>query len=561
VKGRLRVERWVGYETVELRRSEARGHQPPPRGGLTARMPAPQRLLQSAATDRIRPLEETRRVNGRQPPADVASHEVERSLKRGAFWALGSQIAVQAIRFISVVVLARLLTPDDYGAAAIAVTIGSFSVILGDLGYGTALVQASAATQRWASTAFWCAIAAGIFGSGLAALGAYPAALVLDDPEVTALVIVGGLTLVLVAASSTSSALLKRSMSFGLIQSAGMVGWVAAAACSIAAAALGAGAWALVLQQVVLAAATSAFYILAARWRPSLEVSRDAARSLSRFAFPLTGGQAFGVLQPLVAALLIGHLVGIDELGIWTFALAIVTVPLSLAAYPLAQVIYAAFARMRESPERVAKVWLNGFTMLAAVVLPVLFGLIAIAPDLIPLAFGSQWVPAVTVVQILAVYLMSRTLQTWNSAVMDAAGKPHIAMFLNALVLVVTPPTIWLGSKYGIEGVAVAFSLAALICGEIPSFVITTRELSLRSLHVLGRLRGIVLASGAACIAVAFARHTLQAEGMGIEPRVALRVVLGGVIYLSCLTLFARGTARELLQMVRGLAPALRPKS
>ena len=349
-------------------------------------------------------------------------------------------------------------------------------------------------------------------------------------------------------------------MSFGVIQAATLIGWVAATACAIAAAAMGAGAWALVLQQVVLAAAASLVLILSARWRPSLEFSRTACRSLSKFAFPLTGAQALGVLQPLVTALLIGHLVGIDELGIFTFSLAIVTVPILLAAYPLAQVIYAAFARMRDNPERVANVWLNGLTMLAAVVLPVLFGLIAIAPDLIPLTFGSQWVPAVPVIQILAVYLMSRTLQTWNSPVMDAAGKPHINMVLNAAVLIATLPAIWLGSAFGVEGVAIAFSLAALVCGELPSFVITTRELSLSSLSVLGRLRGIVLSSGAACIAVLFARHSLEDAGLAIELRVVLLVLLGAVIYVSCLTLFARSIARELVRMVSGLGTTLRAK-
>ena len=68
--------------------------------------------------------------------------------------------------------------------------------------------------------------------------------------------------------------------------------------------------------------------------------------------------------------LLVGHLLGIEELGIWNLSMAIVILPLSLLAAPLSRVIYAAFARMRESPERVAEVWLNGFMLLAAVVLP-----------------------------------------------------------------------------------------------------------------------------------------------------------------------------------------------
>ncbi len=86
-------------------------------------------------------------------PADVAPHEVERSLKHGAVWAVGTQVASQAIRFGGVIVLARLLTPSDYGAAALALAIASYSSILGDLGYGGALIQAERAPQRLASTA------------------------------------------------------------------------------------------------------------------------------------------------------------------------------------------------------------------------------------------------------------------------------------------------------------------------------------------------------------------------------------------------------------------------
>jgi teichuronic acid exporter len=524
-------------------------------------MSALRQLLPSARPGRFLPAGEARRPRVAQPPTDVAPDEIERSLKRGALWAVGSQVAVQAIRFAGVVVLARLLTPDDYGAAAIAVTLGSFAVVLGDLGYGNALVQASTATQRWASTACWSAIGAGVIASGCVALGAYPAALALGEPEVTGLVIAGGLTLLLVAAGSASNALLTRSMRFGIVQSAGLIAWVAATASAVAAATLGAGAWALVLQQVVLAAGTSFLFILAARWRPSLEFSRAAFRSLSRFALPVTGGHAFGVVQPLVTALLIGHLVGIDELGIWSLSMAIVLVPLSLLAYPIARVIYAAFARMRDRPERVAEVWLSGFTLLAAVVLPALFGLIAVAPDLIPFAFGSQWLPAVPVVQILSVFVMSRTLQTWNTPVMDAAGKPHISTLLNATVLIALVPSIWLSSRFGIEGVAIAFSLSALICGEMPSFVITTRELSLRGLSVLGRLRGIVLSSTAACLAVVFVRRALEDGGMGVELRVLLSVMIGAVIYGCCVALFARSVGRGLIQMLRGLGPALRANS
>ena len=204
--------------------------------------------------------------------------------------------------------------------------------------------------------------------------------------------------------------------------------------------------------------------------------------------------------------------------------------------------------------------WLNSIVLMAGVVLPALFVLIAIAPDLIPFTFGAQWVPAVPVIQILAVFFMSRALQTWNTSVMDAAGKPHVDMILNAMVLIALPPSIWLGSEFGVAGVAVAYSLASLVCGEIPSFVLTTRELSLRRLHVLGRFWEIALSAAASGLGVMLVRQLLEASGTGIEPRIALSLATGAVVYLSTLALIAPAIAREFLGMVRDLGPALRPR-
>ena len=517
------------------------------------------RLLPAAANlGRFGPLSDPERAGGARPPTDVVGHQINRMVRRGALWAFGSQVAGQIIRFASVVILARLLTPDDYGVANLAITLASFAFVLGDFGYGTALVQSAHATQREASTAFWCAIAAGLICTGGAALGAYPAANLLGEPEVAGLVIVGGLTLGLVAVGSASNALLTRSMSFGVIQGATLAAGVVAAAAAITAAALGAGPWALVLQQVVLTATTSALFILGARWRPSFQFSRPTFRSLTKFAAPVTGGTLFNVVQPLMISLLVGHLVGLHELGVWSLSMAVVVIPATLFSYPIARVVYAAFARMRDQPERIARVWLNGFVTLSAVALPALFGLIAVAPDVVPLAFGSQWHSAVPIVQILAVFLMVRTLQTWNTPVMDALGKPHVAMAINAAALIALVPGLWIGSRYGIEGAAVAFSVVSFMFGELPSFVITTRALKLRILHVLNGVWGIVLSSACMCVAVMFLRYALEDAGVGVALRVALCAVAGVAAYVGCLLLTARSVASELARSARALVGALR---
>jgi hypothetical protein len=138
---------------------------------------------------------------------------------------------------------------------------------------------------------------------------------------------------------------------------------------------------------------------------------------------------------------------------------------------------------------------------------------------------------------------------------LDAAGKPQIVMILKGLVLIALVPSIWVASAWGIEGVAVAFTLTTLICGQLPSFLLTIRQLSLPGLSVLGRLRGIVPASAATCIAVVFARQALEDHGVPIEPRVVLSIIVGAVVYFCGLTLLARSVAGELIQLVRGLRP------
>jgi hypothetical protein len=124
-------------------------------------------------------------------------------------------------------------------------------------------------------------------------------------------------------------------------------------------------------------------------------------------------------------------------------------------------------------------------------------------------------------------------------------------MAITGAFLIAVVPSIWLGSHYGIDGVAVAYCAASLLFGELPSFVMTTRELSLRARTVLGRLRGIVPASVAACLAVLLARRALEGLGVPVEPRVVLCVVVGIAVYASCLALIAPCVMRELGLLAR----------
>jgi O-antigen/teichoic acid export membrane protein len=217
----------------------------------------------------------------------------------------------------------------------------------------------------------------------------------------------------------------------------------------------------------------------------------------------------------------------------------------------LTRVLYAAFARMRDDPRRMAEVWLNATGLLGAIALPMISGLIAVAPDAIPLAFGRQWTAAVPVVQILCVFVAARALQAWNTSVIDAAGKPHFSMFSMAAVLLVLPLCIWIGSSFSIEGVAVFYVLSVLLFAELPSFVFTTRELGVRPRDVVARLGGVLACSMLMCGLVVLLRLGLERAGVPVGVRLALSIGAGLVFYVGCLRLFAPSIFRQMLRMAR----------
>jgi O-antigen/teichoic acid export membrane protein len=374
------------------------------------------------------PAEPIREVVVDRPPDGSAPDHLERSVGIGVVWKLVGQFGVQGIRLVTVAILARILTPADYGAAALAIALASFAPTVADMGMGAALVQTDRATRVVRSTVFWASLSFGVAFSVLAAVAAGPIGRFLDDPRIGTIVAVGGLTFAICALASTSQAVFMREMKFRSIELRFWFALVVASGLAVMAATLGAGAWALVLQQVVLLATFAVALWWRAGWHPTFEFSGSVFRRLGSFAVRVAGGRWARLAELLVLSLLIGKLVGVPALGAWSFAMSTVILPLTVIAIPIAEVLFSAFSRLRGDRERMTALWLESNRFLAAVILPVLVGLVVVAPDLIPAVFGSHWHVSVGIIQILSIYVIIRSLQSWNSVVMDAVGRPGDAV-------------------------------------------------------------------------------------------------------------------------------------
>ena len=426
---------------------------------------------------------------------DADIDQMERLVGVGVSWKLTSQVFVQVIRLLTVTILARLLTPADYGAAAIAIALATFAPTLADMGMGAALVQTEKATQRVRSTTFWSALAFGIGLSAIFAALATPMEQFLNEPQVGAMVAAGGLTFAICSIGSTSQAVFIREMRFRSVELRYWCAIVVASVLAVVAATAGAGSWALVLQQFALWATFAAALWWRSPWHPTFGFSGAAFRQLASFAIRIAGGRWARLIELLVLFLLIGKLVGVPALGAWTFAMSTVILPLSVIVIPIAEVLFSAFSRLRGDRERMAALWLESIRYLSAVVLPLLVALVVVAPDLIPTVFGSQWEVSVGIIQILSVYVIIRCLQSWGQVLLDAVGRPQVTLWTQLTACCTTAVGVVVGAQWGIEAVAVAFVLSQLIAVEIPVLIIVLSELRISLRSVAARLYAVPAAT------------------------------------------------------------------
>jgi O-antigen/teichoic acid export membrane protein len=216
-------------------------------------------------------------------------------------------------------------------------------------------------------------------------------------------------------------------------------------------------------------------------------------------------------------------------------------------------VLFSAFSRLQGQRERIAALWLESLRFLAAVILPLLVGLVVVAPDLIPVVFGSQWEVSVGVIQVLSVYVIIRSLQSWSSIVLDAVGRPGITLWTQLGALCLTPVGVLIGAQWSVEAVAVCFVLSQLIAVEIPVLIFVLSELRVSLRTLAARLFGVAAATVVMATTCLVGRSALFALGVDMAGRAALTIGLGLVVYALAVWWLAPDIVRRVLGLGRRL--------
>jgi O-antigen/teichoic acid export membrane protein len=473
----------------------------------------------------------------------------------GVKWSMLSQAGRQGMQLLTIVILARLLTPSDFGLVGMAMVVIGFIGIFNDLGTSAAIIQQRELTETLLSSIFWVNVGFGVLAMIVLYFCAPLGGTFFREPRVVALLRALSLSFFISGLSILQQALLERSLSFSVLAKVEIASVFTGSMVSVGLALAGAGAWSLVFQSLITVSVTTILLWFSSSWRPHWIFRWGEIVSVSNFSLNLTGFNIINYFVRNADNLLIGRYLGAQDLGYYTLAYRILLFPLQNISGVIGRVMFPVLSSFQDDNYRLARWFLKVAESIALIAFPVIFGILAVAKPFILTFFGAQWRPVILLVIIFTPVGLSQSVATTAGSIYQAKGKTDW-MFrwgIGSGTFVVI--AFLIGLHWGIIGVAVAYAIASLIL-IYPSFSIPFRLVNLRFVQLLKVLGLPFLNSGLMFVIVIVFRMLLPSWYSDAMVFV-FSVSLGIAVYTTASWL----TSRELLKELWGLVGFKRIKS
>jgi O-antigen/teichoic acid export membrane protein len=456
-------------------------------------------------------------------------------VRSGVAWKAISQILLQVSRMIVALLVAHLLTPHEWGVAAMVMVVVSFTVVFTDNAFGPALVQKPDLTERDKSTVLWFNAGLGILLAIMGVALAGPLADFYGEPAVRPLFIAASIGFLVSCLGITHAALLMRAMEFRQLELRQIIATVVGGAVGVALALEHLGAWAIIGQQLAAVFVSTALLWVLVRWRPRAAFSLESLRRIGGFAGTLFGENLLFQGGSNFGGLVIGRVLGAAALGQFGITTNVILVPTARVSAPVSQVFLPAFARMSDDREHLTDAWARCMRLVAAVTCPALVGLAILAPDFVPVVLGSQWIGAIVLIQVGAVAALGTTLDPLMSEILLVLNKPGTLFRLTVVALITSVIGLIVGLQWGIVGVMAGYAVAAWINIWIRSYVVT-RSLDVSMRRLLVSFAGVAKAVVLMSVVLILGRQALIAADVSPGLTLAVLTAIGGAVYVfGCL--------------------------
>lgn len=484
-------------------------------------------------------------------PADISFAlpqlaNLPRLARRGLVWSSGVLAGKYFLSIATTAVLARLLTPKDYGLLAMVATVTVMAQAISDFGLSWATVQREQLTRNQIDALFLVNCAFGIVLTIVCCASAPCAAAFYHRPELTKVIIAASATLFLSAVAVQPNALLLRQMKLKELNLCALCSLSISAVVSIMLALRGFGYWALVAQLLIQQAIVTVLSFPVSGYYPKLPRHFLNTGTLLTF-----GGYAaaYGIVNYFARNLdnvLVGRFWGASALGYYSRAYFLMTLPGMLVIGVFSSTLIPAMASLKKEPVRMEAVYLRAVRLIAVVGCTLAVVLAVTAPEVVELVYGAKWREVVPILLWLSAASIIQPIQNTSQWLYIVAERGRGMFLMGLLVAGSATAAFALGIRSGPVGVARAYAIANTIVAY-PVLVMGHRAGGLsikKTVAAAAPLLICALVMGAIvfCIGVC-----PIAAGMNTGARLALKLTVGIGAYVLCLRTMAHSTYSELL--------------
>ncbi len=475
---------------------------------------------------------------------------------KGLSWLVFQNLGVRLVSFVVLLILARLLEPAAFGLVALATMAIQFMQTFVAGGFASAIIQRDQIETAHLDTAFWTNLVVSLLAMAVLWFGAAPLARVFAQPELEEVMLWLSPLLLFRGLNQVQIAILRRNLEFRSLAVRELVADPIGGAVGVVMAFSGFGVWSLVGRELVTSIARLIILWTSTRWRPGLSVSGRHFVELFRFGVSVLGHNLVGFFNKRSAGLLIGYFLGASALGYFTVASRIFRMVTQALAGTLGSVAWPVFSRLQAEPERLRNAFLFATGTSCLVLWPSFVALSVMAPELVPLVFGKQWLPSIPVMQILAFMVLLALIETLNDSVIMALGKPHWRLYLHMAVTVIGVLGLLVVVEQGIVAVALWHVIASYLF--LPASLWMINRLIAVNPWAYFRTHLVPFVGSLAMAAVIAAVRESVSGVLGLAGQTAVMALGGAATYIITVRLLAPKEFGELVRLFLELVPVRR---
>ena len=381
----------------------------------------------------------------------------------GMKWTFAASLVQRALSLVATVILARILSPADFGLFALAfVMIDGFGVFK-SLGFDSALVRRKDDIGKAANTAFFLIPAMGMILFTILLILAPMGARFLNNPSVANIIRALAIVFVISCFGKVPQNILYRDMKFKYKSMADVSSQLIYVITAVALALNKFGVWSLVIAYILKTLTQISIEWYFSGWKPKFEFDKAIAWDMFHFGKYVLGSGIIAFLYSNLDNIVVGKFLGVSMLGFYAIAMNASNILNDYLLGKIGYIMYPAYSRIQEDTEEVKRVMLKAVRYVSMIAFPFSFGLFVFAPDILRLVFGAKWLPATDILRILAFAGMLKSLGSAIWPIFLARGKSKADLHVNlAQVVIFFVLIIPLALTFKLVGVGIAMLLSTI---------------------------------------------------------------------------------------------------